>query len=225
MSIAVTLSAKKSLLESYFHPPLNLEGEYECGLIYFSAFNTIPNITSRNNTFSYGKNQRKLKLPVGCYDLYDIFEYLEKNIHDCEIKILPNNNTLKCSVFCSEVVNFDVENSIANLLGFSKTKLEANKWHESEYPVNILPVPVIRIECNLIQGSFINGFSSHTIYEFVPNVPPGFRFIETPRNIVYFPIKQKIITQITVKIIDNNSNYVDFREEDIQLRIHLRRAE
>lgn len=224
MSITVTLSGAKSVLETYFHPPLSLEDKYECGLLYFSAYNSIPNVDIKNNTFSYGNENKQLKLPTGSYDLYDICDYLESNLTDCEIKIRPSNNTLKCSLFCSEIVNFDIANSIGSLLGFSKSKLDPNKWHESDNPVNILPVSIIRIECDLILGSFTNGLPSHTIHEFVASVPSGYKYIEVPRNVIYFPINKINISSITIKVVDENGNLVNFREEEIHLRIHLRKT-
>lgn len=223
MSSTVTIIGKNSILESQFYPPLNLNHEWECGLVYFTAFNSIPNVTAKNNIFSYGTTANQLILPCGAYDLYDICDYLKHNLSHCKVFIKPNYNTLTCSLFCTEVVNFDVENSIGCLLGFRKAKLEPNIWHQSDTPVNIHAVSVIRIECNLIKESYINGVSSHIIHEFVPNVPPGHRFIEVPRNIIYFPVNTKNISIITIKILDESGNNIDFREENIQLRLHLRR--
>ena len=224
MSVTITITGNKSELETNFHPSLNVGDKYECGLLYFSAFNSIPNINLKNNIFSYGDNDKQLKLPCGTYDLHDISDYLENNLNDCEIKIKPNSNTLKCSLFCTKTVNFDTESTIGSLLGFPKTKLVANKWHESTNPVNILPVSVIRIECDLVLGSYVNGLPSHIIYEFVPNISPGHRYIEVPKNIIYFPINRRNISSVTIKIVDENGEHIDFRGENIQLRLHLRRS-
>lgn len=48
MSITVTISGTKSELESYFQPPLNLSGNYECGLLYCSILNSASNVYSSN---------------------------------------------------------------------------------------------------------------------------------------------------------------------------------
>lgn len=224
MSSTITISGNKSILESQFQPPIIVNDKYECGLLYFSVLNAVPNINVKNNLFSYGDEGKQLKIPYGAYDLYDICEYLENEIDDCEIKIKPNNNTLTCSLFCSKVVNFEPRNSVGRILGFPNVKLEPNKWHVSKDPVNIIPLSVIKIECDLVQGSYNNGSPSHVLYEFVPNVPPGHRYIELPQNIVYLPINRNIISTLTVKIVDQHNNCIDFRGEDIQLRLHLRRA-
>lgn len=123
---------------------------------------------------------------------------------------------------CTETVDFTVDNSIGSLLGFSKQKLEPNKWHESNNEVNIQPVSVIRITCDIVQGSYINGEPSHIIHEFVPSVAPGFRYIEAPINVIYFPIQKSYISSLNIKVIDDNDNCINFRQENIHLRLHLR---
>lgn len=224
MSITLTVTGNKSILESKFQPPVNLWDKCECGLIFFSAFNSIPNINNSNNVFAYGENGNQLKIPHGTYDLFDLTNYLQNKLVDCQLKIEPNSNNMKCSIYCSKTINFNVNNSIGQLIGFKKRKLEANKWHESEEPVNILPLAVIRIECDLVQGSFINGIAEHIIYEFVPNVASGHRYIEVPKNIIYLPVNKSSLTSVTVKIVDEFGNPVDFNGETIQLRLHLRRT-
>lgn len=225
MSLTLTFTGTKSLLETCFLPPLSVEDDWECGLLFFSARNSIPNVNSSNNTFAYGDNgEETLKIPCGTYDLYDLQNFLEDNIKGCEISIQPNNNTLKCSIYCTKTIHFDSENSVGKLLGFHNKKLEANKWHESETDINILPVSVIRIECDIVKGSYINGSPCHIIHEFVPNVPPGHRFIEKPKNITYLPIIKKNISRITVKIVDERGNWIDFRKEPILLRMQLRKS-
>lgn len=224
MSATITITGHESVLESYFHPTLHLKKEYECGLLYFSATNSVSNVNSTNNIFHYDDDDDKqLHIPAGCYDLYDIQDYLSQHLTDCKIELKPNNNTLKCLLYCSKTVNFERDNSIGQLLGFCRTKLEPNKWHESKSAVNILSLTVIRIECDLIQGSYINGLPSHIIHEFVPNVPPGHQFVEVPHNIIYFPINKTDISSLSVKIVDDHNNPIDFRKEKIQLRLHLRK--
>lgn len=224
MSLTLTMTGNEPILESHFQPPLSIEDNWECGLIFFSAINSISNVNTTNNIFAYGDDGETLKIPCGTYDLYDLLSFLETNVNNCEINIKPNTNTLKCSIYCTKTIHFEEKNSIAKLLGFNNKKLEANKWHESEIPVSILPVSVIRIECDVVQGSYVNGLPSHIIHEFVPNVPPGHRFIEVPNNIIYLPVIKKNISKITVKIVDSLGKCIDFRRENILLRLQLRKS-
>jgi hypothetical protein len=73
-----------------------------------------------------------------------------------ELKSDPS--TLKCTILCSNDVVFNVNNSMAPLLGFNKTtRLLANIKHESEDLVNIMRINCIKVVCNLALGSFENG--------------------------------------------------------------------
>lgn len=223
MSITLTITGNKSILQTNYNPPLLLDGAYECGLIYFSTFNSIPNVTEENNIFAYGNDVNKISIPTGIYDLQDINEYLNENMHGGRLSIEPNNNTLKCSMYCTEIIHLDIKNSVAPLLGFPKAKYEANKWHEAVSSANILPSSVIRIECDIVHGSYTNGSPSHIIYEFVSNVPPSHRFIEIPNNILYFPITLNTISSITVKVVDIEGKNINFQGEDIQMCLHIRK--
>lgn len=224
MSTTITIMGNESVLESYFHPSLQLTEQYECALLYFSTTNSVPNINSSNNLFIYDDDFKQLEIPEGTYDLYDIQDYLSKNLIESSIMLMPNNNTLKCSLFCSKTVHFEKDNSIGQLLGFGKRILKANKWHESECLVNIPSLSMIRIECDLINGSYFNGLPCHVIHEFIPNTPPGYQYIEVPNNIIYFPINKNNLSSLTVRIVDENDRLIDFRKQLVQLRLHLRKS-
>lgn len=223
MSITITITGNESVLKTEFNPPLILDTSYECGLLYFSTYNSIPNISEKNNTFSYGKD-KKIKIPTGTYDLLDLRDYLENKLKDCKLQLKANNNTLKCSLFCSEPINFAASDSLGPLLGFSQTLLEPNKWHDADFPVSITPVSLIRIECDFIQGSFTNGLPSHIIHEFVLNATPADRIIETPNNVIYFPVRKRYISSVTIKILDLKGNLINFNNEKIYLCLHLRKS-
>jgi len=52
-------------------------------------------------------------------------------------------------------------------------------------------------------------------------VPPGYRIIQTP-NVIYLPVKVKRIETLKLRIIDQNNDLVDFRGEEIVVRLHLK---
>lgn len=222
MSFTLSITGNDSCLSTYYSPPLQLNSEYECGLLYFSTFNSIPNIDERNNTLYYGQDD-SLKIPEGSYELEDINDYLKINVKDCDFKLICNNNTLTTKLFCSKDIHFEKENSIGSILGFGKEILESNKWHDSHFPISILPTTIVRIECDIVSGSFVNGEPSHIIYEFAPNVPPGYRIIEIPRNIIYFPVNHSSVNNITIRILDSENNLINLRKEGVQLYLHIKK--
>lgn len=82
-------------------------------------------------------------------------------------------------------------------------------------------IPVIRIECDLVHGSYLNGIPTHVIHEFVSN---GFQCLEIPQNIIYYPINKNTISSISIKIVDQFGYYLNFKKDRIQLRLHLRKT-
>lgn len=222
MTITLSISDTKSILTTNYSPALLLDDGFECGLLYFSTFNSIPNIDNRNNKLYYG-GKDFIEIPEGSYELQDISDYLKGKLADCSFKLSCNNNTLKTTIWCTKDIHFQNKDSIGKTLGFGNETLKANILHESRFPVSILSTTVLRIECDIISGSFVNGKPSHIIHEFAPNVPPGYRIIEVPKNIIYFPVNQNSISNINIKILDVNNNIVNLRDEEIQLYLHLRK--
>lgn len=222
MSFTLSVTGNTSVLNTTYSPNLQLEGEYECALLYLSTFNSIPNIDKMNNKFVYAKDT-VIEIPEGAYELQDISDYLKSSMKDAVFQLNCNNNTLKTSIYCTKDINFEKQNSIGPLLGFDKKVLKANKIHESPLPVSILSTTVVRIECDIVSGSYINGKPSHIIYEFAPNVPPGYRIIEIPKNVIYFPVSRNNIDTINIRILDINDKLVNLRGEEVQLYLHLRR--
>lgn len=221
MSFTVSITGRGSCLTTNYSPTLELHGEYECGLLYFSTFNSIPNIDDRNNKFYYGEN-KLVEIPEGSYELQDICDYLKTYMKNTSIKLTCNNNTLRTTLFCAEDVHFDKSDSIGPILGFGKETVKANIKCESPYPVSILSTTIVRIECDVVSGSFVNGTPSHIIYEFVPNVPPGYRMIEVPKNLIYFPVNHNSISAINIRLLDANNKQVNLRGEEVQLYLHFR---
>jgi hypothetical protein len=222
MSFTVSITGKGSSLITNYSPTLELRGDYECGLLYFSTFNSIPNIDERNNKFYYGEDEA-ITIPEGSYELQDICDYLKSNMKDSVLKLTCNNNTLKTNIFCSKDVHFNKSNSLGKILGFGTETVKANISSESQYPVSILSTTIVRIECDVISGSFVNGRASHIIYEFVPNVPPGYRIIEIPKNLIYFPVNQSSINAISIRLLDAENKQVNLRGEEVQLYLHFRK--
>lgn len=128
----------------------------------------------------------------------------------------PNNNTLKCELQSAYEIDFSKKDSIGELLGFSNRILPANILHESDIHVDIVTVVTIRIECNIAKGCFYGNVLSHTIFEFAPSADPGYAIDVEPNHHIYLPvIENNLISNITVSELDQNSNLINFRDEQM----------
>lgn len=224
MSYTVTVSGKSTELTANFNPAIHLDNKYEIGLLNFESFNSIPNFDESNNRLYYGIANNYITIPTGSYELEDLNAAIKKELGSTNFELYANNNTLKCYIQCDEQINFSLNNTFGDLLGFGKEILAPKKLHESKKSVEIIKVNVINIDCNIASGSYNNGELSHTIHQFFPAVPPGFKIVETPQNIIYFPVIINNIDSITFKILDQSLNKINFRDETITIRTHLRRC-
>lgn len=240
MSLTIQLKGHKSVLKAPFFPPLNLDGDYELALTGLAAWNSIPNVTENNNLFYFSDGQ-VIEIPVGSYEIDDIWNYLRlqlKSYHvrnpvpesmrgelgDEAIIIRGNHQTLRSEVICRYVIDFSKPKNIGSLLGFKNIILKPFKLYQSNDLVDIMQVEAIKVQCNIISGSYTNGQADHTLYEFYPSVSPGYRIIEIPRNAIYLPVNTRFIDYIELRICDQDNNLIDFRKEKIYAQIALRKC-
>lgn len=225
MSTIFTLSGKKSTLSADFNPPIYLDddSEYVLGLLSFETYNTIPNIEKPNNVFQF-INKPPINIPTGAYELHDIEEVIQSKLgSEGSFTLRGNNGTLRTILKSSLPVDFSDKTSIGELLGFEPKRYEADRLHTSEHITKIMKINAILIHCNITVGSFKNGKPGHIIHQFFPTVPPGFKIVETPNPVIYLPISTKTITNITVKILDQDDKPVSFSEETLTVGLHLKK--
>lgn len=223
-SLTITITGSSSILEAQFFPPIELSPDknYTLGLVELLTFNSIPNIDIGCNEFHVGNHV--VTIPTGSYEIEDIEKYLKTELasKNIQIQLKPNNYTLRSEIECNQSIDFTSKNSIGPLLGFTSRRLEPNKRHVSDLPVSILKVNAIRVECNITTGAYINGRKVHTIHEFFPSVPAGYKIIEVPSSVIYLPITTRRIDNIQHRIVDQDGDLINFRGEVITIRLHIK---
>lgn len=226
-SLILTLSDTSSVLESKYFPPIQLSPNknYALGLVEFLTFNSCPNVDKNNNTFKLLESEvEEIVIPIGSYDIDDIEKFLQKKLSKNKVSfnLKANNNTLRSEIKCSKDIDFQSNNSVGRLLGFTPRILKANILHKSDLPVQILKVNSLRIECNITAGAYINGNKVHTIHQFFPTVPPGYKIVEVPSQIIYLPITVDCIDHLQLRIVDQDGHKVNFRGEVVTIRLHIK---
>lgn len=228
-STTVTLTGSSSELSAHFFPEIDLDSrfEYSCGLLDFVTYNSIPNVTEVNNKLHFIGDDREmntLTIPIGSYEINELGDYIKDELKkkNIDFKYSINKNTLKTNLWSNTGIH-KLENSVLDLFGFNSDFFAAKAHYTSKLPVNISNLNTIRIDCNIVTGSYINGNKTHTLYEFAPATETGYKIIEVPRNIVYLPITSKKISFIQISLLDQDGKRLDFRGETICVRIHIKR--
>lgn len=90
----------------------------------------------------------------------------------------------------------------------------------------ILKLKTIRINCDIISNSYINGNQSHVIHQFIANtsLAQGKTFVEIPKHLNYFPVRVKTLHSIHISIVDENGKLVNMNNCDIICRINIKRT-
>lgn len=169
-----------------------------------------------------------LTIPIGSYELVDLVKYLNDSLvekeSDSSIYIGINENTLHCELKSNKRIFFDVKkNTIGSLLGFKDGVLEPNVLHIADNVIKINSTNVIKIETNITTGAYSNDKLMHTLHEFYPSVDVGYKIVEVPRHVIYLPVTVRTIHSFLVRIVDQDNNLIDFQEETITLRVHIKR--
>ena len=116
-STVLKTSSKDSNWIMHFPVPLELDSSfnYELGLMFFSVYNTIFNITDKNNNnFKYKEKEtdewKTISITPGAYELKNLDSYI-KNITTDKIKLEIDLTTSKCKMYNKIFVDFSVPNN------------------------------------------------------------------------------------------------------------------
>ena len=179
-----------------------------------------PNITSILNHNYKGIPLLYSTITPGAYELTDIAE-LKKEETDGNVIIEPDKNTMKCLMEIKQgALIFDIENSLASLLGFRK-KIYKKCRHKSQKIIDIMGFNNINIHCNIISGAKDNGKYTDILYTFNLTEPPGYLINIIPTNILYQNVTKDRIEYIEFHIKDEHGRPIDFNGDVLGFTLHL----
>ena len=208
---------------------------YKVAIKYFACYNLIDNITSENNEFHYKLNGSTsdwstLRFVPGAYEIKDINEVIQEVVSDKRIEFVAHDPTghIKLKLKPGVKVNFDHNKSFNTLLG-SERKSYTNSVGLSENRPQIdLGRSLINIKSDLINSGLLtsannNLVTTQNILFSVPTftVPANYKIIETPARPEYLHITTSTISEINLRIVDENDKLYDFKGEKIVIKLHI----
>jgi hypothetical protein len=241
ISPLVSYNTSPSIFTYRFPTPINLpDYDFEIALVNLETWYSFANITPANNLFRYsvngGNTWKLIAIETGAYEFESLNDEIQRLMKvngdwDSEsnayyITMSANTSTLKSTVDITNTdykVDFTIGNTIRSILGFD-SEILSHGYNVSEKIVNIIDFNSIFVNCDCINGSYVNGILSPVIYSFGPKVSPGYRIVESPVNLLYLPLNRKTLSEFSIWITDQDGTPIDFRGENITCRFHIRNA-
>jgi len=225
---SILLTSNTSEFTTSICPPIQLDDDWQVGLMNFSVYNNIQNITAKNNVFKCsvdgGNTWTTITLTPGSYEIDTINAEINRLMTingDTGITISANTITLGSVVDIKSPltrVDFTVANSLASLLGFGSVVLTV-EYNVSSNPVHIITINKILVNCDIIGNSYLNNSPFPAIYSFPINVDTGERFTEQPSNIIY--IVKFLVDSIKLWVSDQDGNTINLGGQNLVARLHF----
>jgi hypothetical protein len=217
------------------HPPIEVDSskEIQVGLLRLTTYNNIPNIiNAENNIFYYAtqenKNYEEMNIPEGSYSIpmlnNEIKRQLKLKQMTGKFDLRIDVKTLKCEIKTSLFITFNKLKSFGHLLGFKNMLLQPNnaEYIQGNEIVKIMDVNLVSVEIGFAKGAYNNGVQGHSIYQFSPRVPVGYKIDEVPIETTYYPVNKRRIDKIEVDLRDQNGILINLRGETVTIVLKLK---
>ena len=189
--------------------------DYKIAFIWGKATNSFFNITETNNKLKYynGSTWKTVQLPIGGYKAIQDFNTRIKSIIDNKDNITLEADTIslktKFIMKNDYKIDFRINNSFGELLGFEKIILENTV--ESSKVIELTSVKNVSIESNIVSSSYLNGKKTNILYRFTIPAPLGYDFEINPKNIIWLPISIKSFNNINFRLVDDRGKLLNLR--------------
>ena len=186
------------------------------------------NITERNNQFIFTNPQafhqidaaNVFIIPPGSYELTDIADIIKQETNN-KILLQVDKNTMKCKMEVLQgVFNFNVENSVASVLGFDEQIYSRGKYTTNKI-IDIMGFKTINVHCNVISGAKDNGKVTDILNTFNLTEAPGYLINFIPTNILYQNVTKDRIEYIDFHKKDEHGRPIEFNGDVLSFTLHL----
>ena len=230
----------ESTHEEHLSQPLQTNNkQFKIAVTFLSAYNGIFNVTNSNIKFYFFKSisdddHIQISIRPGVYEKEALNNEIKRNIIDEEHYTeanyrffkKPDFNTLGSIIEISPqgpVISFVPEDSIGQLLGFSKTTIY-EEYNISPNPVDIISFDKIFIECDIARGMIFRGRRSGIIHNFTMDVNPGYKYTEKFQGglQLYMMEDKDVISSICFKLKNENNQLVSFNGQSVTFRLSIK---
>ena len=141
------------------------------------------------------------------YNVADLNNTLKYILPD-NVKVTVTIDGIKSNIKNNQTLIFTNKSFFYTIPGFTQSRsyplddidgfyqLIAGSY-KSDRPTNITGMDKIRLKCDCIQGSIVNGTREPILYSFPLSVPPGHNIYKEPRVKLFKKIKKSVLSHTT----------------------------
>src|SRR5215813_13755474 len=206
-----------------FHKPLRFK---KMALQFFSIWVSWNNISEKynNNRFSFfdGNVWTDMTIPDGNYTLRELNDFMVKYFRedDPPIKFGVVFARQRFVIKLKEHYRLDLTKSkLHEVLGFEPMTFE-DEEQEGRFVANISrSVDDIHIHCNVIEGAYLNEYTSEIIYSFTPSNPPGSLIAKEFDKPVFFHVKTSPVYRIRMRVTNQDGEPLELNQQKVLYRL------
>lgn len=233
-----------------FTPALNIEG-MEFALDNFQIPYSIYNISSakNNNQFEYssdgGSSWKTIIIPDGLWAMSKLNLYLHyvmklnsdyttsSGTDNFYIDISPNVDIGRMTITITDA-NYQVKTDntaglMVDMFGFTPNTTLTSTTGQYSDGINNAPnlakvnngIAHWRINCDLVNSSFVDGVRSQLLYTFAPTESPFSKIIRSLKNRYQQPNKTRV-SSVRMYLTDDNGNIMDLHGEKVSYTLYFR---
>ena len=122
-------------------------------------------------------------------------------------------------------IRFDEKSFFSAILGFTSgwDYKHYNKY-TSQKIVNLGNTTKIHLNCDVIDGSVVNGIRQPILYSFVLDKLPGYKVFSEPETIHYKKINKSVLNTITFYLEDDKNEEVDFNGKTLTFTLQMNKS-
>ena len=172
-------------------------------------------------------------LNPGIYEVVDLNKTLKHILtNNVKVNVTIDDIRLKSNLKINQTLIFTEKTFFYTILGFTQSRSypldDIDQFYQliagsykSDRPVNITGIDKIRLKCDCIQGSIVDGIREPILYSFALSSPPGHKIYKEPRIKLFKKVKKSVLSHITVYFEDDDHKPVDFNNETISFTCQL----
>ena len=170
-------------------------------------------------------------------DIYNVFDLNKtlKNLlpNNLKINVTIDERKYKTGLKINQTLIFTNKSFFYTILGFTQSHQSPLNdiegfyqiltcSYKSDKPINITGIDKVHLNCNVVDGSIVNGVREPILYTLALDQPPGHEIYKEPKvKLFEKKINKSVLSHITFYFEDNDYKLVDFNNEIVLFTCQL----